>query len=372
MKDVTGFGLWAVRATVLAAIVASLAAGRSEPMHDTAKVPAGMVLIPRGTFHMGLLGSNMDESPVHAVTLDPYLIDRYEVTNREFGQFVAATGHVTQAERDGYAWCFIRDTDDFQAINGANWRHPAGPESSIDDLMDHTVVCVSWEDASAYARWAGKRLPTEAEWEYAARGGSEVHFAVDDREYQARMARGESASTERAGATKAAPPMDMDRHGHDTETGHHDEDHEQDSSPSSEGHNDHSGHSAAPPDGRRIEYVVGNTWQGTWPTTNEVRDGYFYTAPVGRFEENGFGVHDMIGNVWEWTADWYGAGYYSQSPSRNPVGPDTGERRGARGGSWFCSPNYCGAYSTHYRGASPPTHTFNNVGFRCAADIDEG
>ena len=114
--------------------------------------------------------------------------------------------------------------------------------------------------------------------------------------------------------------------------------------------------------------VKANVWQGIWPRANHLEDGYFYTAPVGSFPPNELGLHDMIGNVWEWTADWYAEDEYRTSRRLDPTGPTGGEHRVARGGSWFCSPNYCGAYNSHYRGASPPDRAFNNVGFRCAAD----
>jgi formylglycine-generating enzyme required for sulfatase activity len=299
-----------------------------------------MVLIPGGVFKMGMAGSNVDEAPVHVVKIAPFLLDRYEVTNRQFAAFVEATGFVTQAERDGFAWGYLKGASDFQAVAGANWRRPEGPESSIADRMDHPVVCVSWEDAAAYARWAGKRLPTEAEWEYAARAGSELHFKAAF-----------------AGANLSA----VDHQHHLSSDGG------RDLSPSSKNHRLANQH---PPAARaeKYAYVPANFWQGVWPADNQLLDDYFYTAPVGQFEANAWKLHDMLGNVWEWTADWYAADYYQHSPAENPAGAESGENRVARGGSWFCSPNYCGAYNTSFRGASPPDHAFNNVGFRCAAD----
>lgn len=304
--------------------------------------PDDMVRVPSGSFLMGTVGAVDDEGPVHSVTLSEFLIDRTEVTNRQFEAFVEATGHVTQAEHDGYSWCYIEGADDFAAVTGADWRHPQGPASSIEEIPDHPVVCISWEDAEAYARWAGKRLPTEAEWEYAARAGLERHFAVDDRRWR-----------ENVSHALHAPQQG----GHELD----------DTSPSAKHGVLHAeGREEAPGD---VVYVGGNTWKGTWPVANDLEDGFFYTAPVGHFAANRWGIHDMLGNVWEWTADWYDSDYYAHSPASDPTGPDFGERRVARGGSWFCSPNYCGAYNTHFRGASPPTHTFNNVGFRCAADM---
>ena len=296
-------------------------------------LPSDMALFSGGTFPMGRHGGDSDEMPVHEVTIQPFLIDRHEVTNREFGAFVAATGHKTQAERDGYAWCFVKGGTDFEAVSGADWRHPTGPSSTIESIMNHPVVCVSWEDATAYAAWAGKRLPTEAEWEYAARAGAKSHVA-------AFVTTGDGDSS-----IKGHIPIDDDR----------------DSHPAHPSGDDNDG----------IQFIRANVWQGTWPDENRLADGFYYTAPVGTFAANPRGIHDMIGNVWEWCADWYASDYYVHSSSLSPSGPEVGSKRVSRGGSWFCSPNYCGAYSSHYRGASPPTHAFNNVGFRCAADRPE-
>ena len=308
---------------------------------------------------MGFVEGYDDEKIIHEVELDAFLIDRHEVTNRQFARFVAATGHRTRSEKDGFCWSYIQGNTDFEALEGADWRHPQGPGSSLNDLQDHPVVCVSWHDAAAYAAWAGKRLPTEAEWEYAARGGSKRHFRARVREID--LASGSHHGTD--GLSHAQAPNNSSVSPDDQ------------GAPHSKGgalSHSHSATSAVAdpvPGGKSdVELIQANVWQGTWPRENRLSDGYYYTAPVGGFSPNAFGIQDMLGNVWEWTADWYSADYYGESPVRNPRGPATGEHRVARGGSWFCSANYCGAYSTHYRGASPTDRGFNNVGFRCAAD----
>ncbi|GBC81628.1 Serine/threonine-protein kinase pkn1 [bacterium HR10] len=286
--------------------------------------PAGMKFLPGGRFEMGSPQARAhpaihdhadttgapdpaheiydDEGPVHEVALSPFFIDLHEVTNAEFARFVQATGYKTDAERKGESWVFRQGARDWALVRGADWRHPLGPDDSIADRMDHPVVHVSWNDAFAYCRWAGKRLPTEAEWEYAARAGH----------------RGQTY-----------PWGDELK-----------------------------------PGGK----LMANFWQGHWPDRNLLEDGYYYTAPVCSFPPNDFGLCDMVGNVWEWTADWYAEDYYAHSPVVNPQGPSSGEMRVARGGSWFCSPNYCGAYRVAFRGKSPPDASFNNVGFRCAKD----
>lgn len=314
----------------------------------TADKPTGreeMVLIGAGSFDMGFDDAYEDERPTHRVSLMPFYLDRHEVTNETFSMFVQATGYITQAERNGGCWCYLKDTDSFQYVTGADWRHPLGPASSRTLQMTHPVACVSWNDASAYAQWAGKRLPTEAEWEYAARSGKAGQFVAD--------------------TEAGTPTRQADVSGH----GHHHPPAGADQSPSSKSHSQGQDHSH----GAAFETKVpANVWQGTWPTVNNQADGYFYTSPAGTFAPNEWGLSDMLGNVWEWTADWYAPDYYDKSPASNPGGPDEGEKRVARGGSWFCSPNYCGAYNSHYRGASPPDRSFNNVGFRCAADAGPG
>lgn len=318
------------------------AAARVEPSPPAPSAVGDMVRIPAGEFSMGYEQGYDDERPVHQIRLSAFEIDRHEVTNQEFAAFVDATGYVTRAERDGECWSYTRGTDAFQLLHGANWRHPQGPGSSIDEWMNHPVVCVNWYDASAYARWAGKRLPTEAEWEYAARAGSKEQFVAN-------------ASTD-------AAPRALDHSSHDHLGAG------KDLSPSSKSHLIHTAGATDNHFGAAEILVAANIWEGHWPDTNALVDGFFYTAHVESFEPNAWGVFDMLGNVWEWTGDWYDADYYKRSPETNPTGAEGGTKRVARGGSWFCSPNYCGAYSTHYRGASPPDRAFNNVGFRCARD----
>ena len=313
-----------------------------------------MVHIPGGTFKMGFEHGHDDERPIHAVTLKPFFLDRHEVTNRQFTTFVEQTGYVTQAERNGYSWCFLKGADDFQTVAGADWRHPEGEGSSIRDRMDHPVVNVSWKDALAYARWAGKRLPTEAEWEYAVRAGGKDHVAarMTDNVSSGPISNNHNRGHSQHSHTRAYVSGAL----HPSYQGH-----------ASAGNSHHPRETAG-----SESPVDANVWQGTWPYDNQLKDGFFYTAPVESLKPNASGIYDMVGNVWEWTADWYAADYYSQSLRDNPTGPSSGDKRVARGGSWFCSPNYCAAYNSHYRGASPPDHTFNNVGFRCAVDVPAG
>jgi formylglycine-generating enzyme len=299
-----------------------------------------MVFIPAGTFRMGSDHHYPEEAPSHRVAVDAFWIDRTPVTNRQFKEFVKATGHVTTAQippdpKDYpgalphmiYAGSLVfsplprvTDLSDWSQwwtfLKGADWRHPYGPGSSINVLDHHPVVHVSYSDALAYAQWAGKDLPTEAEWEFAARGG------LDGEEY--------------------------------------------------------AWGNALTPGGKHMA----NTWQGNFPLQNLSADGYERTSPVTTFPPNGYGVYDMIGNVWEWTSDWWSARHEADAPKaccvpQNPRGgaedasfdpcqPDIRiPRKVLKGGSHLCAPNYCRRDRPAARHAEPVDTSTSHVGFRC-------
>ncbi|WP_270619443.1 formylglycine-generating enzyme family protein [Paenibacillus macerans] len=287
----------------------------------TAGVQSNMVRLEGGTFLMGTddkEGFPSDgEGPVREVTVSPFYIDSYAVTNRQFSEFVRATGYRTDAEKFGNSFVFhlflppdvladttnvVMQTPWWRLIEGADWRHPEGPASGLQGRMDHPAVHVSWRDAEAYCRWAGKRLPTEAEWEYAARGGL---------------------------AQKKYPWGDE-----------------------------------LTPEGKHMC----NIWQGKFPVQNEALDGYAGTAPVNAFEPNGYGLYNMAGNVWEWCADWFDVRYHRTQGSVNPKGPSKGSEKSMRGGSYLCHHSYCNRYRVAARSRNSPDSSSGNAGFRCAAD----
>jgi formylglycine-generating enzyme len=300
----------------------------------------GMVFVPGGTFRMGSDRHYPEEAPVHRVGVDSFWIDRAPVTNRDFRRFVNATGYVTCAEiapdPNDYPGArpkmlkaaspvFEPPKDPVDLRNwaswwtfkrGANWRRPYGPCSSISGLDDHPVVHIAYRDAEAYAAWAGKELPTEAEWEFAARGG------LDGAEF----AWGEEFT----------------------------------------------------PGGRHMA----NTWQGEFPRENLRRDGYERTSPVTAFPANGYGLYDMIGNVWEWTTDWFAPTHEADAPKacctpQNPRGAPESQsydplqpqiripRKVVKGGSHLCAPNYCRRYRPAARHPQPIDSSMSHVGFRC-------
>ena len=248
------------------------------------------------------------------VALDAFRISPHAVTNAEFAEFVEATGHRSECERLGWSFVFAGLLpDDFpdtrgvahapwwRQVFGADWRHPEGPGSDVSGRPDHPVIHVSWNDATTYCKWAGSRLPTEAEWEFAARGGLEG---------------------------KAFPWGDE-----------------------------------LEPGGHRM-----NVWQGTFPGHNTMEDGFYGTAPVDAFPANGLGLHNTTGNVWEWTADRFDTASRTTSPVRNPVGPQAGDFRVIKGGSYLCHESYCRRYRVAARQGDGPDSSAGNVGFRCAAD----
>ena len=297
----------------------------------------GMAWIPGGTFRMGSEAHYPEEAPVHRVTVAGFWVDRHQVTNAAFRRFVTATGHVTVAEQtpraedypgakpemlvpgsvvfkqppgrvdlgNHYAWWAWEP--------GADWRHPEGPGSTLDGRDRHPVVHVAWADVAAYAAWAEKAIPTEAEWEFAARGGLDgADFAWGDE---------------------------------------------------------------LAPKGR----IVANYWQGEFPWQNLEQDGYARTAPVGAFPPNGYGLFDAIGNVWEWTADWYadrhvvtsgccgggvaGGGRDGSVDPREPGLPIP--RKVLKGGSFACAANYCRRYRPAARMPHPVDTGTCHIGFRC-------
>jgi formylglycine-generating enzyme required for sulfatase activity len=305
-----------------------------------------MVWIPGGEFSMGAndppdrddvgMKATFDARPIHRVYVDGFYMDRTDVTNAEFAEFVNATGYVTIAERTPKAEDFPGAPPEklvaggvvfsppsgavplnnhlrwWSYVKGANWRHPAGPQSNIHGKENYPVVQVAYVDALAYANWAGKRLPTEAEWEFAARGGAAGKPFVWGDEFR--------------------------------------------------------------PNGK----WMANTHQGHFPNVDTGEDGFAGIAPVAQYPANAYGLYDMAGNVWQWTNDWYRPDYYRQlvaigGVARNPQGPEasfdpaepTEAKKVHRGGSFLCTDQYCSRYIVGTRGKGEISTGTNHLGFRC-------
>jgi sulfatase modifying factor 1 len=280
------------------------------------------VALPGGTFLMGTDYAEAfpadGEGPVRPVTVSPFRIDIFPVTNRDFAAFVEDTGYRTESEI--YAWSFVfwmhlppdrldelvEDTvvaaPWWCKVPGADWRHPEGPGSSVADRPNHPVVHVSWNDAAAYAAWAGKSLPTEAQWEYAARGGLEQKLFPWGDEL--------------------------------TSGGKH----------------------------------LCNIWQGEFPRVDTAEDGFAGACPVDSFPPNGFGLYSMTGNVWEWCADWFHTAFDPQ-PRLNPTGPERGQAKVMKGGSFLCHASYCNRYRVAARTSNTPDSAASNIGFRCVVNL---
>jgi sulfatase modifying factor 1 len=312
-------------------------------------VAAGMSLIPAGEFEMGSAVDRAwaEERPAHKVRLSrPYLMDQTEVTNAQFERFVKATGYKTLAERpielnsimaqlppgsrpppaDALkpgSLVFVTPSGEvdlrdlsqwWKWTTGASWRAPEGPKSTLKGREQHPVVHLAWEDAKAYCQWAGKRLPTEAEWERAARGG------VNGLPY----------------VWGSEKPNDAARSG-----------------------------------------WFANIWQGVFPKQNTATDGYERTAPVRRFKPNPYGLFDMAGNVWEWTADWYDPEAYQARAGRlvvDPLGPGKAlgrlAQRVQRGGSYLCHESYCTRFRPGARQGTAADSSSSHAGVRCAKSVE--
>jgi sulfatase modifying factor 1 len=303
-----------------------------------------MVLVNGATFVMGSDHHYAEEAPAHRVTVDGFRIDRCAVTNRQFAAFARETGYVTVAERPpdpadfpgapaenlragSLVFTPTRGPVDLTHLDqwwswtpGASWRHPEGPDSSLAGRMEHPVVHIAYDDARAYAAWAGTALPTEAEWELAARGGLDGATYVWGNEPEA-------------------------------------------------------------PGGQRLA----NYWHGDFPWRAE--PGYGTTAPVGSFQPNGYGLHDMAGNVWEWTEDWYASEHPGDvaKPCCIPVNPRGADeaasldpaqpqfrvpRKVLKGGSFLCADSYCLRYRPAARRPQMVDTGMSHVGFRCVRRRD--
>jgi len=285
----------------------------------------GMVKLDAGSF---LIGTESDEAwladgegPVRECRTSTYYISKMCVTNEDFARFVADTRYQTEAERFGWSYVFhyllpnkllkrlkpknVQGLEWWYGVEGAFWKKPEGPGSNIKKRMDHPVIHMSWNDAIAYCRWRGCRLPTEAEWERAARGGLEQKIYAWGDELH--------------------------------------------------------------PEGKHRC----NIWQGKFPTENTASDGFIGTAPTKSYRANGYGLYNVAGNVWEWCSDWFCPEWRKTANLDDPLGPDHGDRKLMKGGSYLCHDSYCNRYRVAARTSNTPDTSTGNVGFRIAKDAND-
>lgn len=272
-----------------------------------------MSLIPGGVYFVGTNEPRFPtdlESPEKVAEIKDFYMDKYEVSNQDFQNFVTDTDYITEAEKFNDSFVFqsvlsedlkqsLKDMRALEApwwyrVHQVNWKHPNGPESNLDNLWNHPVIHVTWRDAVAYCKWAGKRLPTEHEWEVACRGGKERKLYP--------------------WGNKLTP---KNRH-----------------------------------------WL--NIWQGKFPDENLVEDGYEFTNPVDEFEQNIFGMHNIVGNVWEWTSDTF----LPNDPNKD--NPEMVKK----GGSYLCHESYCYRYRCAARSQNTADSSASNLGFRCAKDLE--
>ncbi|XP_053667317.1 formylglycine-generating enzyme [Anopheles marshallii] len=287
---------------------------------EHSKLFEAMSLIPGGEYVIGTnepIFVNDRESPARPVTIRDYYLDQHEVSNAQFKEFAEQTGYTTEAEKFGDSFVFQqlltdqvrKQYEDYRVaaapwwykLRGASWKHPEGdPSRDIRDRLDHPVVHVSWNDAVAYCSWKGKRLPTEAEWEAACRGGRKQKLFPWGNKL-----------------------MPKDQH-------------------------------------------MMNIWQGEFPENNLVQDGCETTCPVTSFRQNPFDLYNIVGNVWEWTADLWDP---KEATAQRKPGSDP-PNRVKKGGSYLCHESYCYRYRCAARSQNTEDSSAGNLGFRCAADAN--